>query len=94
MASPFLDVLEKMLDENEDDHDNSDDKQNRDEDSSGHAGKCSDGSGDYRNLMQCTSDISFPDDDQSDQGGSDENLGNESDPVNESKELFSGSDED
>ena len=33
MASPFMDVLEKMLDENEDDHDNllSDDEQSMDE---------------------------------------------------------------
>jgi len=85
-----------MLDENEDDHDNSDDEQNRDEDSSGDAGECSDDSEDYRNLMQCTSDINFPDEDQSDQDGSAENPANESDSVNEneSEELFSGSDED
>ena len=40
MASPFMDVLEKMLDENEDDHHNilSDDEQNMDEDQSGDAG--------------------------------------------------------
>ena len=45
MASPFMDVLEKMLDENEDDHDNilSDDEQNMDEDQSGDAGECTDG---------------------------------------------------
>ena len=45
MASPFMDVLEKMLDENEDDHDNilSDDEQNMDEDQSGDAGECADG---------------------------------------------------
>ena len=55
MASPFMDVLEKMLDENEDDHDNilSDDEQNMDEDQSGDAGDK-----DYRNLVQ--SDIVFP----------------------------------
>ena len=70
MASPFMDVLEKMLDENEDDHDNllSDDEQSMDEDQSGDAGECTDGSDqDYRNLI-VQSDIDFPDDDdQSDQ---------------------------
>lgn len=90
MASPFMDVLEKMLDENEDDHDNilSDDEQNMDEDESGDAGECTDGSDqDYRNLVQ--SDIDFPDDDQSDQDGShDEN------PASESENLLSESDED
>ncbi|CAH3188092.1 unnamed protein product [Porites evermanni] len=70
MASPFMEVLEKMLDENEDDHDNSDEEQNMDEDQSGDAGECTDGGDqDYRNLVQ--SDIDFPDDDdQSDQDGS------------------------
>ena len=61
MASPFMDVLEKMLDENEDDHHNilSDDEQNMDEDQSGDAGECTDsGDQDYRNLVQ--SDIVFP----------------------------------
>ena len=92
MASPFMDVLEKMLDENEDDHDNllSDDEQSMDEDQSGDAGECTDGSDqDYRNLI-VQSDIDFPDDDdQSDQDGShDEN------PASESEDLFSGSDED
>lgn len=70
MASPFMDVLEKMLDENEDDHDNmlSDDEQNMDEDQSGDAGECTDGGDqDYRRLVQ--SDVDFPDDDQSDQDG-------------------------
>lgn len=92
MASPFMDVLEKMLDENEDDHDNllSDDEQSMDEDQSGDAGESTDGSDqDYRNLI-VQSDIDFPDDDdQSDQDGShDEN------PASESEDLFSGSDED
>ena len=41
MASPFVDVLEKKLDENEDDHD----EQNMDENQSGDTGKCSDDSG-------------------------------------------------
>ena len=87
MASPFMDVLEKMLDENEDDHDNilSDDEQSMDEDQSGDRGECTDGGDqDYRNLVQ--SDIDFPDDDaghdQSDQDGShDEN------PASESEDL-------
>ena len=91
MASPFMDVLEKMLDENEDDHDNilSDDEQNMDEDQSGDAGECTDGGDqDYRNLVQ--SDIDFPDDDdQSDQDGS-----HDDNPASESEDLFSGSDED
>lgn len=92
MASPFMDVLEKMLDENEDDHDNmlSDDEQNMDEDQSGDAGECTDGGDqDYRRLVQ--SDVDFPDDDQSDQDG----LSHDDNPASESEDLFSGSaDED
>lgn len=93
MASPFLDVLEMMLegaDDNGNDHDDDDDSDHHSNDgNSGDEVECSDNSEDYTNLM---SDVDFPVDDEDEQDANSEN--DSSSRKDESEELFTGSEED
>jgi len=109
LASPFLDVMERMLAEGDDDRDDDEDDDHYDDnvddddhdDGNDHADNdqhSNDSEEDYRNLM---SDIIFPleDEDEQDANGNDsqtENV-NEDDSNSsgeESEELFTGSEED
>lgn len=93
MASPFLDVLEMMLegaDDNGNDCDDDDDSDHHSNDgNSGDEVECSDNSEDYTNLM---SDVDFPVDDEDEQDANSEN--DSSSRKDESDELFTGSEED
>ena len=93
LASPFLDVLEMMLegaDDNGNDRDDDDDSDHHSNDgNSGDEVECSDNSEDYTNLM---SDVDFPVDDEDEQDANGEN--DSSSRKDESEELFTGSEED
>ena len=94
MASPFLDVLEMMLegaDDNVNDRDDDDDDSDHhsNDGNSGDEVECSDNSEDYTNLM---SDVDFPVDDEDEQDANSEN--DSSSRKDESEELFTGSEED